>query len=154
MEKFQTLLREATQRFANADHVVYVTYPLLNDPKLIIVIIGHLYNSLVRALEALIEYEYYQKRIDYLPRNLKDRIFVFRDSILKRYGFSENIIKILEDLHKIMEFREKSPVEFMRKNTFVICDDNYSTKMINFQKIKKYAIEIKSFIQQMKNVIE
>ena len=154
METFHKLLREASQRFINADHMVYVTYPIINDPRLIIAITGHLYYTLTNAIEALIAYEYYHKKLDFMPRTIKEKLEVFRESLLKYYGFSSNFMNMFNDLNKIMKFREKSPIEFVRKSNFVICDNNYSTKMINFQKIKQYTQETKSFIQKIQTIVE
>ncbi len=154
METFHTLMRDAALRLKNADHMVYVTYPLINDPKLIIVIIEHLYHALLNALNALIKYEYHQKRLYYMPQTLTETVRLLRDQLMDDYRFSLHIPAIFDELHRLIEFRKKSPIEFVRKANFVICDTNYSTHMINFQKIKKYDQEIKSFIYHVQEIIK
>jgi len=146
-------MKDASMRFRNADHMAYVTYPLINDPKLIVVITENLYHALLNAINALLEYEHYHKRIEFIPESLNEKIKTFRDQISKTYGFPREISVIFEDLHKIIEFKEKSPIEFIRKSNYIICDNAYSTKMINFQKIKGQVIIIKPFIQKVQNIL-
>jgi len=154
MKVHKILMKEASNKFKTADHMIYVTYPLLNDPKLIIIITDNLYFSLLRSIEAILQYEYHYKRLDNVPQKINETIRVFKDLIIKRYGFSESILKVFDDLHKITEVRKKSPVEFIRKDNFVICDRLYSTKMINLQKIKEYVQEIKPFIKKTQEILE
>ena len=153
MKEHHILIKKANSKFKVADHMVYVTYPLLNDPKLIIIIADNLYYSLLDSIEAILNYEYYYKRLDNIPQKTNEKIKVFKEDIIKRYGFSAGILNVFDDLHKLMEFRKKGPVEFIRKGNFVICDRLYSTKMINFQKIKEYVQQIKPFIKKVQEVL-
>lgn len=153
MEKYFISMKEANMRFKNADHMVYVTFPLINDPKILIVIAENLYYALLNAIDALLNFEYYHKRLDYLPENLNDKLRTFREVVAKTYRFSRDIAVIFEDLHKLIEFRQKSPIEFIRKSNYILADNVYSTRMISFQKIKEYVVTVKPFMQKVDKVI-
>ena len=153
MKDYQALMKEARISFRNADHMIYVTYPLIKDPKLITTIIDNLYYSILKSIEALLRYDYYNKNIDGVPEEWREKIRMFKEHAMKKYGFSDAIIEIFNELHKFMEFRKKSATEFIRKDNLVICDMLYSTKMINFKQIKEYAGRIKPFIQKAEGIL-
>ena len=57
------LINKANQSFKVADHIAYVTYPLVKDNKLIITVTENLAESLTKAIESLLFYERMYKRI-------------------------------------------------------------------------------------------
>lgn len=152
MEKYAVLIQEANKHYNNADHMVYMTYPLVNDPKLIIAIAENLYKALMNAVDAVIEYEYTYKRIDRLPTTFEEKIEEFKE-ISRTYNFERSIILILKELKALIDFRQKSPIEFIRKSNFVICDKNYSTRMINLKKMKENIAEVKPFLTKANGVL-
>ena len=59
-ELYQELISGANKAVRTADHLVYVTYPLVNDVKLLVTITENLNKALLMAMEALLQYEYLQ----------------------------------------------------------------------------------------------
>jgi hypothetical protein len=52
----------------------------------------------------------------------------------------------------IIEHRT-SPVEFRRKDKYVICGDNYKMKVIGIEDIKEYIRTIKEFMNLTDNIL-
>ena len=63
MDIFKNLIYEANKAFNTADHLAYVTYPLVNDTKVITLITEHLFNALEKGMDALLYIERLYKRI-------------------------------------------------------------------------------------------
>ena len=57
MEKSSILLKEAHQYINTADHLCYVTFPTVNDNKILMAIAENIYVSMITAMEALLQYE-------------------------------------------------------------------------------------------------
>ena len=63
MEKFLENLEKAKNITFTADHLIYVTYPLLKDKKLLLKILLETKNAIIYSLNAILQYEYLFKRI-------------------------------------------------------------------------------------------
>ena len=146
MEEYELLIKRALFNLKTADHLIYVTYPLVNDPKLITSIIGRLFSALDDTITAILNYDYLYKRINSIPDGLDDKLELFKKVIDKRYSFDRNILSLISELNKFVEFRNKSPIEFVRRENLVVCSPSYNTKAINFRKVKEYVNQSKMFI--------
>ncbi len=154
MEKYHTLIESANLHFKNADHMIFITYPLLNDPKLMMTIVEKLYTSVLLAIKAILHYDYLYKNISFVPEKEEEQVKLFKEHTVKQYHLGKEILLAIAELKDLVDFRKKSPIEFVRKNNFIVCSAGYTTKTINFQKIKKYAQEIKYFLMQINNVVK
>ena len=48
---------------------------------------------------------------------------------------------------------KNSPVEFSRKDRFIICSSDYRTKSISLKEIKEYLLRSKSFIKDVETIV-
>ncbi|MBI2499235.1 hypothetical protein HYV88_03250 [Candidatus Woesearchaeota archaeon] len=146
MEMYETLMKKALNDFKTVDHMVYVTYPLVNDPKLMFGIVDKLFNTLIDVITAVLNYDYLYKRISHVPESLNEKLELFKKVIGKRYNFNGNIFLLLEELNKFKEFRKRSPMEFVRRDNLVICSSGFNTKSLNYKKVKEYVNKSKEFM--------
>ena len=154
MEKFKEIVREANKAFNVADHTTYVTYNLVKDPKLILVILENLYLSLYKAMEAVLYYDRLYKRIFPLPEGFGLRFNIFRNKCAVRYNITKEEADLMLELKELVEQHKRSPMEFIRKDKLVICTRNYRTQTINIEKIKQYVIQAKPFILKVNNILQ
>lgn len=154
MEKLRLLLKEANTAFKIADHMIYVTYPLVSDTKLLIVIIENLHKAITKGVEALLYYEFLYKRISNFPESFHERLRTFKESIARRYNFSQNNILLISDINEIVEKRKESPIEFVKKDKFVIASRDYRLRTINFDKTKNFVNETKMFISKLNSILK
>ncbi len=151
MENVLRLVDKANKALQTADHLTYVTYPLLKETKLVITIIENLYNALEAGMNAFLTYEKLYKRIYNLPDSFESRIDLFK-KVAQRYNINRDIILLIKDLKKITDYRRKSPIEFVRRDKLVICSDSYKTKMINHETVKNYLNKAKPFFIRLNKV--
>ena len=153
MENVRKLLNEANSLFRTSDHIMYVTYPLVKDNKLIICVTENLSSSLIKAMEAVLHYDRLYKRIEIFPENFYSKLDIFKRKCAVRYNIDRKYIILIEDLKRIVDERRKSKMEFVRKDKYVICDSNYSTKIISINKLKEYLNISRNFIKQVNQII-
>ena len=153
VELFQSLLEESNKAMKTADHLIYVTYPLINDVKLIITIVENLNKSLLSGIDALLQYEYLYKRISMIPNNFREKIEVFKSYCIPRYNIPRENLLFISDINNIIEHRKNSPIEFTRSGKFVMCTSDYKMKVLNLEKMKMYNLQVKQLIGNINNIL-
>jgi len=117
-EKWTGHLEEAQKHLKTADHMAYVTLSILKENRMLIKIVTELAESARNLIKAFLYYEYHFKRVK-LYRDPQMNLKTFIEKIALRYlskGDLENLIKVL----KIEKQHKEAPVEFVKKDTFVI----------------------------------
>ncbi len=154
MEEVKITLDEANKLFRQADHLVYVTYPLLQETKLIITISENLSKSLILAMDALLCYERLYKRIPLFPENFESRFDIFKRKVASRYSIDRDHLVLINDLRKLVDARKGSNMEFIRKEKYVLMNSNFGTKTITIGKLKDYLEEGKSFMNKINGILK
>ena len=153
MDPFYKLLKESNTSFSTADHLTYVTYPLIKETKLSITIIENLYLSVNKAMDAIIYYDRLYKRINPVAENFNSRFDVFKTKCARRYNIDEKYIKLIKELRNIVVSHKDSPMEFVRRDKFVICSESYtSIKTIDINKLKEYIILTRLFLEKINSI--
>lgn len=154
MQEIYALIDKANRLFQTADHLTYVTYPVVNDVKLIITIMENIYSSLIAGMEAILNYDRMYKRISPLPDNFSARLDVFKNKCAPRYNIDRNYILLINDLKNILEQRKKSQMEFVRKDKFVIMNGSFRAQTLTIDKVKLYLSESKEFINKLNKIFQ
>lgn len=149
MEKFQELREEALKNLKNADHLLIVTYPLVGDTKILLNVADNIFLSLTHAMGAILHHDRLFKYIPPFNENFEGKFDAFKKKTLRRYNISTEYAKLIEELKEIIVLHKKSPVEFKRKDRFVICTENYRMKAITVNMLKDYLKKTKEFISIM-----
>ena len=152
MEKFQESLKKAKYDTHIADHMIYITYKVVDNPKLLLSAMKKILASMLLALEALLQYERLFKRIPALPQSQTSRLLLLKDYCTKKYKLSQNYIYLIKELNDLIVAHESSPVEFSRNSRFVICSHNYRMKTITINKIKEYLSLNKAFLKDVEEI--
>ncbi|MAG52972.1 MAG: hypothetical protein CMH62_03350 [Nanoarchaeota archaeon] len=151
---YRELAKEAVISIRRADHLTYMTLPLVKDNKLILSILDNIRISLMHGMNSLLEYERLYKRVSPLPENFNSRYEVFRDKLINKYGITDIEVELIRNLKDTIEAHKNSPVEFSRPDKFVICTENYRMKTISVQEIKQYILITKSFLRKVENILK
>lgn len=154
MEKSILLAKEATKAFKTADHLTYVTFPLLNDQKLFATIAEKLKEALDKGMYAVLEYDYLYKRIQFVPAEFQTRMMLFQQYATKKYGFDLKHFATMKDVEEIVTRRKESPIEFIRKDRLVIASSDFRLKTVTIEKIKEMVQNTKMFISKVNEVLQ
>lgn len=136
-----------------ADHLINVTYPLVNDPKLFIAVLDHLFLSLVNSISALLYYELKYRRIPVFKDNFQEKHDLFVRHCVKPYHISKDYIEFILNVKSLVLAHQKSSIEFIRKEKIVICNDKYSYKTLDAETLKGYIDKARIFVYLINNIL-
>ncbi|MAF50632.1 MAG: hypothetical protein CMH64_00940 [Nanoarchaeota archaeon] len=152
--EYRDLVKGAIRSIKRADHLTYMTLPLVKDNKLILSIMENIQLSFLQGMDALLEYERLYKRIMPLPQNFESRFDIFRDKLINKYDITSQEVELIRMLRETIQAHKSSPIEFSRPDKFVICSENYRMKTISVQEIKQYILAAKSFLRKVENIVK
>tara|TARA_Y100000031_G_C8201259_1_gene376300 strand:+ start:784 stop:1257 length:474 start_codon:yes stop_codon:yes gene_type:complete len=153
MEAVSQAQEKAKKQLQVADHMLTQTYPLVQDPKLLLSIVESLYASLQEAVAAMIAYEHYHKRLSSVPTNFEGQLNTFKLELANRYKIKADMINFVHTVKQSIKLHKESPVEFSRKNTFVMCTKDYKTKVLTVKELKGWVAKGKEFMTITEQII-
>ena len=153
MEEFQVLRDKALQKIKVADHMLFMTYPLVKDPKLLLAIIENIFASLDYGMSSLLYHERLFKKIPPFHDSFTSRFEIFKSRMIPQHDLSPRYSQLINDVRSIISEHKKSPVEFARKDKFVICSPTYSLKTVDINLVKKYIFETKIFVESINKIV-
>jgi len=150
MERFHQLLLESDRSFKTADHLAYVTYPLLKEIKLTLIISNNIFTALSKAMEAVLEYDRYYKNIYLLPEDFNSKLQVFTVKCIPRYEISPRFIDILKEMKRLAEGHKSSPIEIVRDDKYLIFSEAYrDMQTVDIEKLKGYIFELRPILDNI-----
>jgi hypothetical protein len=153
MADYLEILYQASKSLSAADHILYVTYPLVNDPKLLIAAIESLYKAFENTVTSLLKYEHAYKRISSTGESLDARLYTYNTKVAPRYNLSRKYFVAFTEIREILDWHKKSPVEFRRREKYIICMSDYRMKTLTMQKIKDYVGLSKAFLADIEKIV-
>jgi len=152
VEKYIEYLDNSVSLIRKADHMAYITYPLIKDKQLIFNALNGIYTSLLGVISAILQYEYFYKRIS-LSQDSRTNMQTFSDKCAFRYGITEQELNMVYEIFKMAENHKKSPFEFVKKDKIVIMTDNFHAETMTLEKIKNYILVGKSVLKKAEDRI-
>lgn len=152
-EKYFQSLEEATRALQIADHMTYITFPLVKEKRLLLKVLSELSLAILSTINAVLQYEYTWKRIQ-LYSDPKSNFETFK-RISSRYEISSEQLKTLMEILTLAERHKKSPFEFVKEEKIVIMsDDGMIPSYLTLDKIKAFLIETKDVIHKASSKIK
>ena len=152
MELYQELREKARKNINIADHMIYMTYNVVKDPKLLLTIMDNIFLSLTYGMSSLLHYERMYKKVAAFPENFESKLELFKERVAPKYGIPLENIKMMQKVKDIILEHKRSPMEFVRGNKFVICNDSYKMRTLSVDEIKEYIKKTKEFLEQTEAV--
>lgn len=153
MQEIKSTLDRANQLIMRADHMLYVTYPLIKDNKLIITMAENISNGLIHAMDAVLMYEKLYKRISLYPEDFRVKIDILKGSIARRYNINREHVVLIQDLKKFLEERKKSGVEFVKNDKYVLFNRKQEVKSLGIEKLKENLNMSKDFLKKVNGIL-
>lgn len=152
MEKFQKSKEDALKFIKSADHMLTQTYPLVKDPKLLLAVLNNIYIALEHTMSAVLYYDRVYKRIPPFYDNFESKfnIFKIKSAPLNKLTLQ---VQFIQEIRELVKKHKQSPVEFSRRDAFVICDSDYKMRTITIPTLKDYVERTKDFYAQMEGIV-
>lgn len=145
-EKFIESLEQASKSFQIADHMTYITFPLVKEKRLLLKVLSELGNSIMGTINAILQYEYYWKRIQ-IYNDARANFETFK-RVSSRYNVSPEQIRTLTEILTLAEKHKKSPFEFVKNDKIVIMAEGMMPSYLTLEKIKSFILETKDFLKK------
>jgi len=145
MQQYQQNLQQAVKHLKIADHMTYVTFPLVNEQRLLLKIFDEIHNSIVQCINSILNYEFLYKRIR-LYQNNGENFNTFTEKCAKNYGLNNAQTKKIKEIIQLNKYHKQSAMEFVKKDKVVIMSDSLGTQVIDINSIKEYLLIAKELV--------
>ena len=146
MEKYAESLAQAQKALQIADHMTYITFPLVKEKRLLLKVLTELGSSILSAINSILQFEYTWKRIQ-LYSDARANFETFK-RVSQRYSISPEQLKILTEILSLSERHKKSPFEFVKNDKIVIMSEGLAPSYLTLEKIKLYLLETKNLVRK------
>lgn len=146
------LLAKAEHSLRTADHMVYITYPLIKENLLLKKILEELYKGANSIVQAILNYESLYKRI--ALQDSKTNWLSFKEKCAPRFNITPPELQLLFELFALAEKYHTSSMDFIRKDKLIIMADNLRTESVSLEQLKKYLGTIKVILLKVKTKIK
>lgn len=153
MKDYKDLIKKAKNEIEISDHLLYKTFSLIKDIKFLISITEHIIIASELALDALLEYEKYWKRIGAFPESFSFKINIFEKKIISRYKLDLKYLKLLKLLLELKIYIRESPIRFKKQDKYILSTEDYKMMTLDIDKVKRYLNIVKNFIKDVDKII-
>jgi len=151
--KFIDLLEKAKKNIHLADHMTYMTFPLVQDNKLLFKILEQLNSGLVNVINSILQYEYLYKRIQ-LSQDKAKNLDIFKQKCSIRYTITNEEIQDIIKIFNLHKKHKESGFEFIKNGKVIIMSDNLQTESITLEKTKQFLNTAKSVLKKVERKIK
>ncbi len=154
MDKVAELQEESLKKLKTADHILTQSYPLVKDSRLLLAVVDNLFLSLTNSMSALLNHERLAKKVPVFRDNFDSKFHMFTTKVAESHKINKSHIDLLQEIKDTVIEHRRSPVEFTRKESLIICSDNYEIKALSAEKIAGYLSQSKKFVSLMSKLIK
>jgi len=151
-EKFIENLDKASAILKTADHMLYMTYPLIKEKRLLLKILNETYMAVLSIINAILQYEYIYKRIQ-LYKDAKVNFQTFTNKVAPKYNIAPEQIEKIKEIFNLTEKHKNSPFEFVRNDKVVIMTNALKTDTVTVDKMKSFILITKDILRKAETII-
>ena len=100
------------------------------------------------SVDSLLYYERLFKRINIFGDSVDERLSIFKH-LAQKHQLDPQFLKTIFELKEIIREHKNSPMEFARKDKFIIYTEKHELKTISQESIKKYVAVARSFAEEI-----
>lgn len=153
MGKFLENLIEAEKILRTTDHMVYVTFPLIKDKRILLKVIQETKEVITFCITSILQYEYMYKRIN-LYKDSNENLRTFTEKCAPRYQITREEIKSILELFDFVEKHKQSSFEFIKNGKVFVLSENMKQTTISIERAKEFLILAKEILKKTKREIE
>jgi len=152
MEKFIETLASAEKNLKTADHMVYITFPLIKDKRILLKVMQDLKVVISNCITSILQYEYLYKRIS-LYKDSRENLRTFTEKSAPRFAITRDEIKLIMELFDFVEKHRESPLEFIKDDKVIILSNGMQPTSLSLDKIKEFLFTAKDILKKTKEKI-
>ncbi|HIJ11012.1 TPA: hypothetical protein HA278_03050 [Candidatus Woesearchaeota archaeon] len=144
---------KAIQQYDAAFHLLKVTYPLIQDPKLLMGIVTNISNSYQAAVEAILAYERQLQLVPAYGTRFIEKWNTFRAKSATRNKVDNVHLDNVERLQEMLQKHKESPVDFSKKGRFVLTGQDYAIQTVGEKELQEFLNHNKAFLAKMDAIV-
>jgi hypothetical protein len=153
MESSLRHTQDAVKNVQMASYLLSTTYPLVKEPKTLLLVANHTLSSFMSSISALLSFERSQKTIPPYHDTTESKLNCFKQNCVKKYKLEE-YLTVIERIIGLSEKNKKAAISFSRDNKYVICADQFSTiETISEADVKLYIKKAKEFALKVQTML-
>jgi hypothetical protein len=152
MERIFEKIEEAEKIIRGIDHIIYVTYPLIKENRLLITMVVEMKRAILLLINSILQVEYLHKRIS-LSQNPEKNLNTFLEKCAPYYDLTKNDTNMIIELFNIVEKHKKSLMGFTRNSKFVILYGDMKICIVSLEKTKEFLYLSKKILENSKKSI-
>ena len=138
--------KQALKQLQVANYLLDTSYKMLKEPKTLLIITDHVLDSFMIMITGILEKERAAKLIPPYHDNQESKLLSFKNYVAKKHNLNE-YVDLIERIIFFTNERKKTPIEFSRKGSYVVCSDQFSKiSTITETDVKQYIKKAKHFI--------
>ena len=146
-KKFIDSLIEAERQRQSADHLIYITLPVVKDTRLLLRALESIGKSVTLSISTILKFEYLYKRVE-LFANPEKNLETFFKKCAVRYGLNEQDNLDLKRILFLGKKHKESGFEFSKYRKAVILDDNLTVDEVTEGQIKEFLKVSRKIIEK------
>ncbi|MFQ5474783.1 MAG: hypothetical protein ACE5DM_03005 [Candidatus Nanoarchaeia archaeon] len=146
-------LKNAKKNIHIADHMLTQTYPLVKDSKLLIAVLDNIFLAMRNAMDSLLASEREAKTIPPFHDSFDAKLNLLKLRLAAKHSIDNKQVLLMQDLKSMIARHKESPMEFIRKDKFVICSEEYDLTSISVDQMKSFIKQAKAFVDKIESVI-
>ena len=150
MSNYIESFKSSEKYLVNADHLISVTFRVVNDKKIILNAIENLSKSLIFGIDSILQFEASTKKAR-LFQEQRENMKLFR-MIAENYGINNQEIRFIDEIFYIVKKHKDSSMEIMNNDKLIIMSDN-SPFYLQPDNVKVYVINTRTILNKIKKVI-
>ena len=150
------LLDRAEKELRGADHMVYITYPLIKDNRILKSVLDQMYNIAENIVHSILNYEFRYRRIGPITITKLDVSGLNWITFMRcysRFGITPEEADKLKEMLEIISRHKASTVEFTRKDRLVFMSNGAHAESVGFDQIKSHMTNMKVIFKKAKDKI-
>ena len=146
--------KEAQQHLSAARHLLYITFPALKDPKLLLGVTSQLLAAGEAAMEALLAQERELRLVPPYGKSFESKFAAFRSSSAKRNHLEMGHLMLLEELKELVDLQKACPVEFRRSDGYVLATEKFRLRSITKKDMDTYFMRTRAFLSEIQKLLQ
>ena len=142
-------LEESKSNLKNAENLISINYKIIKENKILLKALQEIGKAIKLLIEIIEENK--QKESPSSQIN-KDSIEILYNEN-KNCGLSEKQLIEIKNLFEVIKLHKQSPMEFSRKEKWVIMSEEFQTNIINLEMIEKNIATTKDMLKSIEERI-
>src|SRR3989338_6276547 len=129
-------LTAARKKLTAAEHMAYLTLPLTQERRILIKILSEMRDSALFLMYAVLPSA---PKTEKIAKDEEKKIFsLFRKRGAAAYGITPSEFRTLQAILVLYQKHAESPLEFVRKESFIILSQGLETERVDIKRVHGY----------------